>query len=589
MKPTTRLRLRRRLRNTRKGVTEAQSQAAEHLDKHVVRRWQKFKDVQRFVFGWLALVALLAFGVLVQQRALAGFYMEKVPAPGGTYTEGVVGEISNINPIFASSTPDRSAAALIFEPLLTYDNQTKLIGALAESWTANEEQDEYTIKLRTDLVWHDGTPLTSRDVVFTFEAIQHPDTNSPLNRSWRDITVEAADDTTVIFTLPNPFTPFIHSLTRVGILPHHVLGEIEPRELRAHPFNLAPRVGSGPFVFASIALDDEVGQIRLTRFDNYYRGQPKLNEIVLQTFADQEELLAAFSEDVVSGAAGLRTSDISQLNELHDYKLNTPSLYHNVLLFMNMSEDNLKDRKLRQALVQSTDNNQIFKQLGAHFRTSNGPLLRDQLGYDPDLAQFEYSPTQADKLLDELGWVMADDGFRYKDEKRLEFTLVTQHSEEYPIVAEEIQRQWHERGISLQPQFIEATDLQQSYVIPHNYELLLLGIDQGVDPDVFVYWHSSQARVGGFNLSELEDDEIDASLEAGRTRIDPALRAAKFETFLTRWRRAAPAVALYRPGFFYVQDDAVNGFNKSRLADPVGRYFDIHNWTIRSQMVRKQI
>src|SRR5690606_9721894 len=145
MDRSTRLRLRRRLRNTRKGVASAQSQAAEHLDKHVVRRWQKFKDVRRFIFGWLALVCLLFFGVFVQQQSLAEYYMESVPAPGGVYTEGVVGEISNLNPIFASTDADRSAAALMFEPLLTYDENMKLVGALAERWSANEDQDEYTV------------------------------------------------------------------------------------------------------------------------------------------------------------------------------------------------------------------------------------------------------------------------------------------------------------------------------------------------------------------------------------------------------------------------------------------------------------
>lgn len=589
MRPSTRLRIRRRLTNTRKGVASAQTQAAEHLDKHVVKRWQKFSDVRRFVFGWLALVALLFFGVSVQQNSLAGYYMQEVPATGGTYTEGVVGEITNLNPIFASTEADRSAAALMFDTLLVYNHETQLEGSLATEWSTNEEQNEYTVKLKPDVLWHDGTPLTSEDVVFTFEAIQHPDTGSPLNRSWRDITVEAVDDYTVRFQLPNAFTPFIHSLTRVGILPEHVLGEIEPRELRAHPFNLEPTVGSGPFTFASLALEDRLGQIRLTQFTQYHDGAPKLAEIVLQSFADHEQMIGAFNDGTVAGASGLRTDDLNMLTDPTEHVLHKPALYNNVLMFMNIGNSKLAERDLRRAFVHATDNRQVFEVLHGQFAVSDGPLLKDQLGYHPDLSQYAYQPEKADELLDELGWKRADDGFRYKDEKRLEVTLVTQRTDEYPTVAEEIQRQWSERGITLNLQFVSPTDLQQSHIVPHNYEILLLGIDQGVDPDVFVYWHSSQAGVGGFNLSEFEDEQADAALEAGRTRIDPELRTAKFEAFLKRWRQSAPAVALYRPGYFYVQSDAVNGFEKKRIANPIGRFYDIHNWTIRSEMVKKQI
>lgn len=589
MERSTRLRLRRRLRNTQKGVQSAQTQAAEQLDKHVVRRWQKFKDVRRFVFGWLALVGLLVFGVLIQHQSLIAYYKEPIPASGGIYSEGVVSEISNLNPIFASTVADRSASALMFEPLLKYNADTELVGALAKHWSINEAQDIYTLELNPDLRWHDGRPITSADVVFTFETIQHPDTGSPLNRSWQDITVVAKDDLRVEFRLPNAFTPFIHSLSRVGILPKHVLGEVEPKELRAHPFNLAPRVGSGPFVFTSIALEKQLGQIRLTGFDQYYGGAPKLDEIIIQTFADHERLVSALNDGTVSGAAGLRTVDLAGLDKKDEFNLHMPSLYNNVLMFFNMGDDKFKDNSLRRALVQSTNNRKIFDLLGGKFRISDGPLLKDQLGYDPKLAEFKFDTKTADEALDKLGWKRGDDGLRYKDDKKLEFKLVTQHSDEYPIVAEEIQRQWRERGISLQLEFVAPADLQQSHIVPHNYEILLLGVDQGVDPDVFVYWHSSQARVGGFNLSEFKDATADDALEAGRTRIDPALRAAKFETFLTRWRSSAPAVALYRPGYFYAQDAAVEGFNRNSLPDPIGRFYNVHNWTIRSNMVKKPI
>lgn len=581
MKKSTRLRVRRHIRLTRRGVEQVQSQMGEQLDKHVVRRWQKFVDVRRFVLGWLILIGLLTAGVLIQSRGLADHYLSHVPARGGTYTEGVVGEVANLNPIFATTSPERAAAALLFEPLLRYNEQTRLTGALAASWSVNRPQTVYTLKLREGVVWHDGQPITSQDVIFTFDSIQHPDTGSPLNQSWRDIKVEAPDERTVVFRLPNPFTPFLHSLTRVGILPRHVLGQVEPKELRTHPFNLQPVTGSGPFVFANVSLERSHGQIRLKASDDYYLGQPKLEEILIQTFEDHEQLVAAFNEGSVTGAAGFRIGDLDRLEGSRDTQIHTNPLYNNVMLFFNNSRGSLKDRKLRRALSQATDQKAIFDLVAKAYASSDAPLLADQLGYKEDLSQLGYDPKAAAKTLDELGWKLSEDGFRRnKDGQVLELSLVTQSSDEYPLIAEAIQRQWREAGIQLKLEFVSPANLQQDWIQPHAYQLLLMGIDQGVDPDVFVYWHSSQARVGGFNLSEYKNSLVDSALEAGRTRQDRLLRSAKYQAFLKQWRQDAPAIALYRPTAIYAQVGSAAGFRAERLADPVDRFLGVTNWTI---------
>ena len=578
------------MRVTRKSVEQAQSQMGEQLDKHVVRRWQKFIDVQRFVLGWLVLIGLLIAGVLVQSRSLAGYYLAKEPIRGGTYTEGVVGKIANLNPIFAGTSPERTISSLLFESLLRYNEDNELIGALATSWTANREQTVYTVKLRPDLTWHDGRPLTSQDVVFTFESIQHPDTGSPLNQSWRDIKVEAPDPATLVFTLPNPFSPFLHSLARVGILPSHVLDQVEPKELRTHPFNLQPLVGSGPFTFSNISLEQDYGQVRLTGYNGYYLGAPKLDEIIVQTYADHEQLVSAFNGGSVTGATNLQAGDIEQLDDSRRNQVHTNPLYNNVMLFFNNSRAPLGGKDLRRALVQITDQKAIFNLLARAFSVSDAPLLPDQLGYKQSLSQLQYDVAAGTKALDKSGWKVTQDGVRRNAKGQpLELTLITQNSDEYPLVAEEIQRQWHEAGVQLKLEFVSPANLQQDWIQPHAYQLLLIGIDQGVDSDVFVYWHSSQARVGGFNLSEYKNALVDTALESGRTRQDRRLRIAKYEAFMRQWRQDAPAIALYRPTSIYVQVSSAAGYRAQRLADPVDRFLGVSNWTILKTQVPKPL
>ena len=573
--------MRRRLRVTQRSVEQVQSQVGEQLDKHVVRRWQKFVDVRRFVAAWLLLIGLLAAGLMAQGQALEQYYLEATPIRGGTYTEGVVGKVANLNPIFATSSAERAAAALMFEPLIRYDEDSRFIGALAESWSVNKDQTVYTLKLRPGLAWHDGQPITSGDVLFTFESIQHPDTGSQYNQSWRDIEVKTPDETTVVFKLPNSFAPFLHSLTKVGILPKHVFEGVQPKELRTHPFNLRPAVGSGPFVFSTISLDEDYGEIRLVANQNYYQGAPKLDDIIIHTFADHEELVAAFNEGSVTGASNLGISDLAIIDTNNNQKIHTSPLYNNVVLFLNNSDPNLKNKELRQALTEITDYQAVFNLVSAAYASSDAPLLPDQLGYKEKLSQLAFNSADGRKKLDKLGWKVGEDGLRRNSKGEvLSLELVTQNSDEYPTVAEEIQRQWRQFGIQLKLQFVSPADLQQSWIQPHAYQILLIGIDQGVDPDVFVYWHSSQASVNGFNLSEYKNALVDAALEAGRTRQDTRLRRAKYEAFLGQWRKDAPAIILYRPTFIYAQLSSAEGYREGKLADPADRFLGVANWTI---------
>lgn len=545
--------------------------------------------MRRFVVGWLMLILVLTVGVLFQRQALSTYYQEQIPAPGGTFIEGVVSDISNLNPIFATSASDRAASRLIFSSLFKYNESNDLVGDLAANWSVNKTETVYTVTLRDNIYWQDGQPITSQDVKYTFETIQHPDARSPLNSSWRDIKIDTKGDKTIVFTLPNAFTPFLHSLV-VGILPSHILSSVPPAQLRAHPYNLSPRVGSGPFQFDSLVLGEDKGRIVLVKNPNYHFGAPRLASFEIEAFTDYDIMLKAFNNNELSAIAGIRLNDFQQIDKTSNINIYDLPLYNNVFAFLNNQDSLLKNKKLRRALTQATDRQAIFDVLDKRFPISNSPLLEDQLGYRADISQLTYDPTASAKTLDSLGWKLADDGMRYNEAgTRLELTLNAQDTDEYPNVVNELQRQWAEIGIVLKPELTGFEDLQQNYVIPHNYQILLLGVSVGVDPDQFVYWHSSQANVGGFNFSGYKNTLVDSVLESGRTKIDKKLRAAKYKTFLEQWKADAPAIALYRPLFNYIQIGAVKGFEPKKLSDPVDRFYDVQNWTINSMTVNKTL
>jgi peptide/nickel transport system substrate-binding protein len=154
-------------------------------------------------------------------------------------------------------------------------------------------------------------------------------------------------------------------------------------------------------------------------------------------------------------------------------------------------------------------------------------------------------------------------------------------------VTTQLQRQWLKLGIRLDPEYLSTTELQNSIKF-HDYDALLYGIEIGVDPDVFAYWDSSQADIRAAartNLSEYKNTTADISLEAGRTRINPALRIIKYRPFLQVWQQDNPALGLYQPRYLYITHGMVAGLTDHVINTGTDRFNNVQNWEIRQARV----
>jgi peptide/nickel transport system substrate-binding protein len=139
--------------------------------------------------------------------------------------------------------------------------------------------------------------------------------------------------------------------------------------------------------------------------------------------------------------------------------------------------------------------------------------------------------------------------------------------------------QWSKVGVTFDSQLIKPQDIQQNVIVPRSYDILIYELAIGTDPDVYAYWHSSQANNRGFNLSDYRSAQIDAALDSARSRSDPGLRAAKYHAFAQRWITDVPAVGLYRPSLTYIQTKGVTSFAPSNLSDPVDRLQNVLFWS----------
>lgn len=578
------LRVKRSLRYKQKALERAGVDANKQFEYHVVRRWRNLRGVQRFVAGWLFLVTLLASGVYLQTQNLSAFYQSDQPEPGGTYREGIVGEFGNLNPIYASTNIDKAASKLIFSNLFKYNSSGEIVGDAAASWKVNKDGTIYTVKLRDNIKWHDGVRLTAEDVVFTYQTIQNPDVRSPLGPSWKDIRIEAQSELTVTFTLPNSFAPFLHSLTRGGILPKHVLSTTNPEQMRSSEFNSIAPIGSGPFKYSEVAEVGSNKELRLRQFEEYYLGVPNITQINLIAYADQEAMVKDFNDGELAAIGGLKGVDMSVINNDINHTWNDVPLENGVYAFLRNGDDKLSDAKMRTALVRATNQVEILKSLNGRFISVDSALLKGQIGYNQDIIQHKYDPAKAKKALDDLGWKKGDDGWRYKDNQKLTLVLTTQDSDYYPKVADQLKAQWAQVGINLEVQLVDEAAIQSNHIIPHNYQVFLTGIEIGHDPDVYPFWHSSQASIGGFNLAEYKSDQADIALEAGRTRSDEELRDLKYKPFIEAWAQDAPAIGIYQPTYVYIQQARAKGFEPNAIASPEERYNNIHKWFINSKV-----
>lgn len=551
----------------------------ERIQHEALAPWKARKEARRVTTLWLCSLGLIVLLSLLQTQALRGFYMRLAGQPGGTYTEGIIGSITTINPILADSGANADAARLVFSGLTRYNHKGEIEGDLAQSWTISPDGRVYTFALRPGVTWQDGKPFTAADVVFTVGLIQNPDTRSPMASAWQGVEATSPNPSTVVLTLPIRYDAFINS-TNVGILPQHVLQSTLAADLRVANFNQSP-IGTGPFAVSN--FDTENGSVVLKGNTNYFRGKPKLDSIVLKVYTTQTELQEAFRKHQIEGMA--RSANSAGTRYGRGATLHSLTIPEEVALFMRTRSDILGDVKVRQALGLAVDRQEIIKNLlHGQAQPLAVPALSNQL---PVAASYEIprkNINEAEDLLDEAGWKQ-DGDVRKKDGKELRLNLVTAQTDDYQLVSERISRQLSAIGVAIDIQAVDVTTLQRSYITPRDYDLLLYGLNAGADLDPYPYWHSSQAKAPGLNVSQYSSPAADKALVSARATTDSQVRQVRLKSFLDAWKADGPAVMLYTPNYLYVTNDEVQGIVDGELVTAADRFYNVHSWTVRSRLV----
>ena len=231
------------------------------------------KKLKHIIISTIGLGAIfVTIGVVIASNK----FLVTVPTRGGSISEGIIGTPRFVNPLLAISNADKDMVALVYSGLLRSGKLERYQPDLAENYSVSHDGTVYTFKLRENLYWHDGTPFTARDVVFSIQMAQDDRVKSPKRSSWDGVQVEAVNDLSVKITLKEPYAPFIENTT-MGILPEHLWKTVLPEEFALNVFNLKP-IGTGPYKVTATEVD-ATGvpvSIQLAAFDNFALGAPKI-------------------------------------------------------------------------------------------------------------------------------------------------------------------------------------------------------------------------------------------------------------------------------------------------------------------------
>lgn len=571
-------------------VKHAEGATQRHASRFILRRIENVRLVMTEIMIWLAAIALLIAGLGIQYSWNSQGSKKDGAKSGGVYVEGVIGNISTLNPLLAASEPEQAVSRLLFSSLYNYDVTGALHTDLAESMTVKDDK-VYTIKLR-NAVWHDGKKLTAEDVVYTINLIKNPQVRSPLRVNWLDISARAIDDSTVEFMLPAVYAGFSHALT-FPVIPKHILQSVSPSSMREADFSSNP-VGSGPFAVKRVQTSESTSSTDVVRMEpntKYYGAVSTLSRLELRAYGNESLLVKAVNSGEVSAASGLSLSAADNIKS-KQYSTKHWLLNKGVYLLMNNRSQTLQDARVRQALRYATDTSSIRATVGDNVARLDTPILQSQIAQKLPAAP-DYSLDKAKTLLKEAGWTYNQGQWKGKDGRPLAVAVTTSSGrDEYKKIVDALKQQWSKLGVDVQLREIDTssttTSFVQSVLQPRDYDALLYELELGADPDVFAYWHSSQASASGYNFANYSNRTVDNDLVGGRSRTNSALRAAKYIQFVNQWLNDAPAIGLYQSVGSYVLN------NGASIAEPRGslntmndRYADVTTWSTGRASVYK--
>lgn len=461
---------------------------------------------------------------------------------GGTLVVAISEDPGQYNPAMTTSGSVHTASELMYNGLVFYDENFAPQPDLALSWEIEDDGAVYRFHLRDDVLWHDGTPFTSADVKYTFENILtefHSRTAASVGALL--ISVDTPDATTAEFRFSEPYAPLLQQLdvTEAPILPAHIFEGTDPEE---NPANLEP-IGTGPFMFSSRTPDEE---IVLVKNPSYFKdGLPILDEVVMRVIPDEGSQLLALESGEVDWLWGVPGPDLERMSNDDQYDtlktlVNPGGANCIMTIGFNLDRPMLQDVRVRQALAHGLDGQAFLDRVAfGQGIVATAPIASGiPTAYAAGLDFPAFDVDEANRLLDEAGWVRAGDGVRTAQGVTGvdDGTALTIGVHLFPVFAsygELMKALLLEVGVDIEVNALERATMIEQVFTDRNFDTTIISYCNGTDPEIGVrrmYISGNIAPIPFSNAAGYVNPDVDALFDEARNTVDPEARKEIYRT-----------------------------------------------------------
>ncbi len=534
-----------------------------------------------------ALFALLLVSACTKQTATGGAAGNSWTRPGVLrYAENA--SPSSLNLLLDSSAVTGDVASFIYSYAVRYDEHAQPVpDAVSEVPTVENgdvSKDGLTLryKLRHNITWQDGQPLTCRDLRFTWQAVMNPHNNVVTTDGYKDIaSIDCSNPYVAVVHMKRLYAPYLQQLWGVNgnapILPEHILAKYNDAggSLNSAPYNSMP-IGSGPFKVVEWQRGTEV---RMVAYPKYFMGRPKLSEVIFRIMPDENTMITSLQThdiDLIARGSGLNWPRYQRISgpgsgltalRVDDY------LYSHI--DFNLRRPLLQDRNVRLALAYATDRDEIVQKImhgsAVPAQTDQSPEL--SWAYTGNFERHDFDPAKASQILDADGWVRGRDGIRVKNGQRLSFDLTCGAEGNYAKDIETlVQRQWHDIGAEAVIKNVPTALFFQNGVSGTlqggHYDVAIFSWTQSADPDDSAILSGLNFAPHGQNAVFWNDPQATAAMTDALKTLDRNRRKHDYEIVQQRIAHDVPSIILFFWKDIYVYNSDIKGFKPSPVISP---------------------
>ena len=534
----------------------------------------------------------LLFGSLIliscskESSEIIDFNKEYNKINGGSLINAMAGEPSNLIAMIAGDSASSQIAGNIFNSLIKYDENLNYAPDIAASWEISNNQKTITFNLKKNLKWADGKPLTSSDVLFTWQLITNPNTRTPYASDYQLVkNASAPDPLTFKVTYETSYAPALDTWSSLHILPKHILRD---EDINNTFFSRKP-TGSSYYKLGSWVNGQ---QVTLEANDKSISGVPLIKKLISRIIPDTSSQFLELTADNI---------DLMNINPIQ-YQRVFPArkdlrrkieLYKELgngytYLGFNLKKEPFNDIRVRQALNYAIDKDEVIKGvllgLGEPISSPYKPGTRWN---NPNLTPYPYKPSKALQLLKEAGFKENKDGLLTKNGNPLKFEIITNQNKQREMTAVVIQKRLHEIGVEVSIRVIEWASFVNRFIKTGDFDVVVLGWSLSLDPDQYNIWHSSQQGPGQFNFLGYSNKKVDKLLELGRKELNISKRERIYHKFSKYLLEDSPIVYLYAGYGLSAVHKRVKGIKNP--APPAGIYHNNYDWFVPEPLRRNEI